>query len=421
MARPATSSIRRRRLRREGTGTPAAPVNLSAPAFSNTTPTTGDVITASSFNLGNWSGSPAPTYAYQVKANGTNVSLPYTALVGDVFTVVVTATNTAGSASATSSATSATTAAPAALSALSLSASAIPENSAAGTVVGNVTGKTSGSTLSLANDAGGRFALNGSNQLIAGLVSTDYETATSHSVTIRETLAGATNTPRDTVFTVAVTNVNEAPTITSGTSFSVAENTTAVATLTASDPDAGSSLAWSISGGADAAKFSINSGTGALSFLAAPNYEAPGSSASSNVYTVQVSASDGALSDSKTLTVTVTNVAEITLAALTLSPLTATAGSAYSGTISGKTAGSSITATSSDGTTLAVSGTTVSGTFSSAGSPTVTLTETIADAANSPWTSTATITVSAAAGTNHILMENGSALLTESGNTLTQE
>jgi hypothetical protein len=86
-----------------------------------------------------------------------------------------------------------------------------------------------------------------------------------------------------------------------------------------------------------------------------------------------------------------------TLSALTLSALTATAGAAYSGTISGKTSGSTITATSSDGTSLTVSGTTVSGTFSAAGSPTVTLTETLAGATNTPRVSTATVVVSAAA------------------------
>ncbi|TXN43595.1 GDSL-type esterase/lipase family protein [Methylobacterium sp. WL7] len=84
-----------------------------------------------------------------------------------------------------------------------------------------------------------------------------------------------------------------------------------------------------------------------------------------------------------------------TLSALTLSPLTATAGSAYSGTITGKTSGSTVTATSSNGTTLTVSGSTVSGTFSAAGTPTISLVETLAGATGSPRTSTAQITVSA--------------------------
>ncbi len=84
------------------------------------------------------------------------------------------------------------------------------------------------------------------------------------------------------------------------------------------------------------------------------------------------------------------------LSALSLSPATATAGVPYSGTLSGVTAGSSITATSSDGTALAVSGTTVSATFATAGAYTVTVVEALSGVSNSPRTSTALLTVSAA-------------------------
>ena len=85
-----------------------------------------------------------------------------------------------------------------------------------------------------------------------------------------------------------------------------------------------------------------------------------------------------------------------TLQALTLAPTSATAGTAYTGTISGKTSGSTITASSSDGITLTVSGTSVTGTFSAAGSPTVTLTETLSGATNTPKTSAVSFTVAAA-------------------------
>ena len=55
----------------------------------------------------------------------------------------------------------------------------------------------------------------------------------------------------------------------------VAENTTAVTTVTSTDADAVAPAPSSLSGGADMALFSINSATGALSFISAPNYEAP--------------------------------------------------------------------------------------------------------------------------------------------------
>jgi hypothetical protein len=114
---------------------------------------------------------------------------------------------------------------------------------------------------------------------------------------------------------VTVTNANEAPTITSNSGgatavLSVAENSTAVTTVTATDVDAGASLAYSISGGADAALFAIDAATGALTFRAAPNFEAPGDAGTNNVYDVVVQVSDGTLTDTQAIAVTVTNVDE---------------------------------------------------------------------------------------------------------------
>ncbi|SFM82693.1 alkaline phosphatase D family protein [Methylobacterium pseudosasicola] len=116
--------------------------------------------------------------------------------------------------------------------------------------------------------------------------------------------------------------------------------------------------------------------------------------------TVAVVASNAAGAGASTTSAATAAVATAaqTLQTLTLSPTTATAGTAYSGTISGRTAGSTVAATSSDGTTLSVSGTTVTGTFSAAGTPTITLTETLSGATNTPKTSTVSITVNAAAG-----------------------
>jgi hypothetical protein len=187
-----------------------------------------------------------------------------------------------------------------------------------------------------------------------------------------------------------------APTITSSATASVAENAAFSLTLTANE-----TVTWTKTGGADAALFTL---TGNTLTMTARDYDAPSDANLDNVYVVQVTATDTAGNPTaQTINVTVTNVLENTLATLTLSPLTATQSSAYSGTISGRTTGSTITATSSDGTTLTVSGTTVSGTFSTTGSKTITLTETIADATNSPRVSTQTVTVSAPAATLNAL------------------
>lgn len=85
------------------------------------------------------------------------------------------------------------------------------------------------------------------------------------------------------------------------------ENISAVTTFTADK-----SVAWSIGGGLDQSKFTINTFTGALSFINAPDFENPTDSNSDNIYVVIVRATDsnGNIS-TQTLSVTVANVIEI--------------------------------------------------------------------------------------------------------------
>ena len=109
---------------------------------------------------------------------------------------------------------------------------------------------------------------------------------------------------------------NTAPVITSNSggataSISVAENTTTVTTVTASDANAGQTMTYSISGGEDAAKFTINSSTGELSFATAPNYESSTDAGGNNVYDVTVQVSDGnGGTDTQAIAVTVANANE---------------------------------------------------------------------------------------------------------------
>jgi hypothetical protein len=110
--------------------------------------------------------------------------------------------------------------------------------------------------------------------------------------------------------------LNTLPVITSNgggdtAAISVAENTTAVTTVTSTDADVGDTRTYSLSGGADQAKFSINAASGALTFASAPNYEAPTDSDSNNSYVVAVTATDtNGGADIQTMTVTVTDVSE---------------------------------------------------------------------------------------------------------------
>ncbi|EMI21354.1 vcbs repeat-containing protein [Rhodopirellula maiorica SM1] len=109
---------------------------------------------------------------------------------------------------------------------------------------------------------------------------------------------------------------NTAPVISSdgggaSAAINVGENTVAVTTVTANDADVpAQTLTYTISGGADAAKFAIDSATGELSFVTPPNFEAPSDVGGNNVYDVTVSVSDGTLNDTQTIAVTVTDASE---------------------------------------------------------------------------------------------------------------
>jgi len=109
---------------------------------------------------------------------------------------------------------------------------------------------------------------------------------------------------------ITVTNVNEAPSITSGGSASFAENATGtVYTATGTDPE-GSTLSFTL-GGTDAGFFSINTASGIVTFKASPDFEAPADAGANNVYDITVTASDGSLkSTAKAVAITVSDVVE---------------------------------------------------------------------------------------------------------------
>ena len=104
--------------------------------------------------------------------------------------------------------------------------------------------------------------------------------------------------------------INSAPSVTSSGVASAAESQTAVQTVTGTDPDAGTTLSYRISGGADSAKFVIDSSTGVLTFDSAPDFENPTDVGANNVYDIIVEVSDGTLTGTKAVEVTVTDVVE---------------------------------------------------------------------------------------------------------------
>jgi hypothetical protein len=141
---------------------------------------------------------------------------------------------------------------------------------------------------------------------------TDVGTNNAYDISVRATDASGNFANQSIVITI--TNVNEAPSITNSSSsatasVSQAENIASVATYTATDPDAGAALRFTISG-TDAADFSIDSVTGVIAFAMNPDFEAALDSDVNNTYIVIITVSDGALTDTQTVTVTITNANE---------------------------------------------------------------------------------------------------------------
>ncbi|MFC1766877.1 cadherin domain-containing protein, partial [Planctomycetota bacterium] len=161
-----------------------------------------------------------------------------------------------------------------------------------------------------------KFSINSSTGALTFDAAPDYETptddGTNNTYIVQVRAADGNGSTDDQTITVTVTDANDAPIITSNSGGStaavdVAENTTAVTTVTSTDAD-GDTRTYSISGGDDQAKFSINSSSGALTFVSAPNFESPTDTGSNNTYEVEVTSSDGnGGTDTQTITVTVTD------------------------------------------------------------------------------------------------------------------
>jgi hypothetical protein len=199
----------------------------------------------------------------------------------------------------------------------SSSSVSVPENQAAVTTVTASDADGGSLTYSISGGAdAGKFTIDSSTGVLTFVTAPDYENPTDAGANnvydVQVQVSDGTNTDTQDI-AVTVTNLNDnSPSITSdgggsSSSVSVPENQTAVTTVTATDADGGS-LTYSISGGADAGKFTIDPSTGVLTFVTAPDYENPTDTGTDNVYDVQVQVSDGTNTDTQNIAVTVTNL-----------------------------------------------------------------------------------------------------------------
>jgi hypothetical protein len=183
-------------------------------------------------------------------------------------------------------------------------------------------------TWSLTGADAADFTINAATGAVSFVTAPDFENPhDTDQDNVYRVAVGATDAAGNTsqlALTVTINNLAEdtqPPAITgpSGSTVSLAEGGTAVATLSADE-----AVAWSLTG-ADAAAFSIDAATGALTFVDAPDFENPVDIGSDNVFHITVVATDAAGNSSQlALSVTVTDVSEDTEPPVITGPITGT-------------------------------------------------------------------------------------------------
>jgi hypothetical protein len=192
----------------------------------------------------------------------------------------------------------------------------LAENTPNGVVVGSATATDvdAGQTLTYSiqsGNTGGAFAINSSTGQItvANSATLNYEALTSFALTVQVLDNGSPQLSDTATVTVNLTNVNEAPTAGPAGPFSLAENSangTNVGTpVPSSDPDAGDTLTYSITGGNTNGAFAINPTTGQITVAntAAVDFE------TTPVFNLTVRVTDaGSLSTTTSVTINLTDV-----------------------------------------------------------------------------------------------------------------
>ena len=191
----------------------------------------------------------------------------------------------------------------------------IDENSANGTIIGTVVATDADTSPTTYQDwiitsGSAAFAIDSSSGELSVATSSELDYESTASYTLELSVSDGVNSASAETLSINLSNVNEQPSFTSAATASVNENDSSFAyTATATDVDAADSLTYSISGGADAAAFTLNGAS--LGFIAAANYESPADSNQDNIYEVELQVTDvGGLSDYLDLQISVVNVNE---------------------------------------------------------------------------------------------------------------
>ena len=162
-------------------------------------------------------------------------------------------------------------------------------------------------SYSLSGTDAANFAINPSSGAISFTTIPDYEnpvdTDANNVYALTLEVSDSTHTTSQAL-TITVTNIDEPPSITSAASTITPENTTTtIYTASASDPE-NDTLTYSLSA-TDAANFTINPSSGAISFTINPDYENPADADANNIYELTLEVSDSTHTTSQALAITV--------------------------------------------------------------------------------------------------------------------
>jgi len=185
----------------------------------------------------------------------------------------------------------------------------IVENTTAVTAITVTDADSTTFTYTLSGADSGRFSMTGNS--LRFTAAPDFETPQDNGgdniYNVSVTANDGTNNSATAAFAITVTDTNDtAPVITnSNLAPGIAENTTAVTTITVTDAD--STIFTFTLDGTDSALFTITGNS--LHFITAPDFENPQDSDSDNLYDITITASDGSNESAAiAFVITVTNV-----------------------------------------------------------------------------------------------------------------
>jgi glucose/arabinose dehydrogenase len=158
------------------------------------------------------------------------------------------------------------------------------------------------------------FNINSSSGVLTLLTAANFEApadADANNIYLLQVSASDGISSSSQNISISIINVNDiAPTFTTSSATTVVDGTTNDITVNAIDSE-GDAVSYNLTGGVDAGLFSINSSTGAISFITPPSFALPTDADTNNIYNIQITASDVINSTNQQLAITVADASNL--------------------------------------------------------------------------------------------------------------